>query len=166
MSKHICALLLYVYGQPVYCGPLEKAAYATCVPVSWLRVPASVCHPILVWAITSPSLASLYCPGRPSSYTPTSLNQPSLPLVAVNLLFFFFLLLTPVCPPTMHCSWTLAGRPLRLGPAGPRSGWWTPWVTLSLSLLTPGSSLHAWYVPSCLPVLGLGLLVHLCLLHD
>lgn len=115
MSKHICALLLYVYGQPVYCGPLEKAAYATCVPVSWLRVPASVCHPILVWAITSPSLASLYCPGRPSSYTPTSLNQPSLPLVAVNLLFFFSA--SNSCLPTYHALQPDLGR--KAPPPGP-----------------------------------------------
>lgn len=52
--------------------------------------------------------------------------------------------LTPSCPPP--CSPTPAGRFLLPGPADPRSGWWTPWGMLSLSLLTPGSSLHAWYV--------------------
>uniref|UniRef100_A0A8C6MZG1 Armadillo repeat gene deleted in velocardiofacial syndrome n=1 Tax=Mus spicilegus TaxID=10103 RepID=A0A8C6MZG1_MUSSI len=41
LSKRICTLLLHVYGQGVYCGPLEKAASTTCVPVSWLHVPAS-----------------------------------------------------------------------------------------------------------------------------
>ena len=40
-SKRICTFLLHVYGQGVYCGPLEKAASTTCVPVSWLHVPAS-----------------------------------------------------------------------------------------------------------------------------
>lgn len=56
--------------------------------------------------------------------------------------------LTPACPLPARCSPTPAGRLLRPGPAGLWSGWWTPWGTPGLSLSTPGSSLHARYVPS------------------
>lgn len=103
-----------------------------------------------------------------SSAPTSSTEQPSPYLSALTNLLCSALM--PSCSLPVRCSPTPAGRFL-LGPAGPRSGWWTPWGTLSLSPLTPGSSLHAWYVlssgfsSSCSPSPGKGLLVNLCWLH-
>lgn len=153
LSKWICTFLLCVWGAgyPLWspgkesvCHLLCASILASCTSLWYIHVPPirSVSHPS--------SRVSLPCTAWQAHLISypflVHIDQPSLPLVAVNLLFF--LLLTSVCLLAMHYSPTLAGRPLRPGPAGPRSGWWTPWGMLSLSLLTPGSSLHAWYVPS------------------
>lgn len=151
-------------------GSLSKcvcAPFSACTCVGegppWSCLQGSTCH----WLCANP-LALDTGFGASTSHC-ICVNHISSALS--NLLCSASNALLPSCPPSVCYSPTPAGRLLLLGPAGPQSGWWTPWGTLSLSPLTPGSSLHAWYVLSsgCLSnyflSFGQGLLMNLRWLH-
>lgn len=103
-------------------------------------------------AAPPPALRLLLHPQAPLALSPPLAPTPALltsPAPTRQLILTCCVLpLTPACPLPTRCSPTPAGRLLCPGPAGLRSGWWTPWGTPGLSLSTPGSSLHARYVPS------------------
>ena len=130
------ALLAGEAGHPVQ----FEAAYA---PSLLSPAPMAAPPPALRLFLCPPALLAL---SPPLAHTPALLTCPA--PTRLLILTCCVLPLTPACPLPARCSPTPAGRLLRPGPAGLRSGWWTLWGTPGLSLSTPGSSLHARYVPS------------------
>lgn len=114
LSKWISTLPLHVgrggVGYPLWSREREAPATYS-VPVSWLHVPASGYIRVAPISSVSHPVRSAWEGAHPPHPFPVHSDQPSLPTVAVNLLFFSA---SNSCLPCSPCT---AARPWQEGPS-------------------------------------------------